>query len=212
VSYPPGSGYPPPYGASTPPYGAPPPGYGSFPPQRPPSTAPAYLTGALFGVCGVLTLVSALVSWDGTTDNQDILAAVVGVVFSGDLTGNVDFAISAAMTVACSTLTFAAILLLTRLSFVRWVLAVIGGIVTAYYLYALIYLLSHHAASVIGLVVVALLLWLGATVLAVLPVTGRAMRGAAGRYPPQYSPQYPPQYPPSAQAPPYGPGGGYRAP
>ncbi|MFL6142808.1 MAG: hypothetical protein ACJ72N_13185 [Labedaea sp.] len=193
MSYPPGSGYPPPYGV-------PPTGYGYFP-QRPPSTAPAYLTAVLFLACGAMTLVFALVSWDGTADNQDILAAVVGVVFSGDLTGNVDFAISAAMTVACSTLFFAAILLLTRLGFLRWVLAVIGGIVTAYYLYAVIYLLTHHAAGVMGLVSVALLLWLGATVLAVLPVTGRAMRGGGYRYPP----------PAPAQPQPYGPGW-YRAP
>ena len=191
MSYPPQPGYPP--------YGAPPPGYGYFQPQRPPSTVPAYLTAVLFLICGAMTLVFALISWDGTTGNQDILAAVVGVVLSGDLTGNVDFAISASMTVACTTITFA-VILLARLGFARWVLAAIGGIVTAYYLYALIYLLTHHAASVIGLVVVALLLWLGATVLAVLPVTGRAMRGGARRYAPP------------VPAPPYDPGGWYRAP
>jgi hypothetical protein len=182
VSYPPQPGYPPPYGA-------PPPGYGYYPPQRPPSTAPAYLAAGLFLACGVLSLVFAIVSWDGTTSSGNMLAAVIGIVFSKETTDNVDFGISATMTVACTTLTFA-LVLLARLEFVRWILVVLGALVTFYYVYAVIYLLAHDAASVIGLAVVALLLWAAATVVAVLPATGRAMRGARPRQP--YGP--PPTY------------------
>jgi uncharacterized membrane protein YfcA len=179
VSYPPQPGYPQ--------YGAPPPGYG-YPPPRP-SPALAYLTAALFLACGALSLVLAIISWDGTTDTPEALVATIGAAFSDDVTGNVDFAIATTMTVACTTITFA-LVQLARLDFVRWILAVIGGIVTAYYVYAVIYLLSHDGAEVIALVIVAFLLWLAATVVAVLPATGRAMRR---RQQPGYQPA--PPYP-----------------
>jgi hypothetical protein len=183
VSYPPQPGYPPPYGG-------PPPGYGYYPP-RPPSTAPAYLTAGLFLVCGVLSLVIAIVSWDGTTEAGSVLAAVIGIAFSEETTRNVDFGIAATMTVACTTLTFA-LIALARLDFMRWILGVLGAIVAAYYVYALIWLLSHDGGSVIGLALGALLLWLAATVTAFLPATGRAMRGAERRFaqPPAPPPQY----------------------
>jgi hypothetical protein len=126
--------------------------------------------------------VLAIVGWSGESESPEALAALVGVAFSDDLTGNIDFAISATMTVACTTLTFA-LVGLARLEFVRWILAVVGGLVTAYYVYAIIYLLSHDGGEVIALVLVAFLLWLGSTVVAVLPATGRAMRGKQPRPP-----------------------------
>jgi hypothetical protein len=183
--------YPPPPPGYPPPYGAPPPGYGYYPPQRPPSLAPAYLTVVLFLVCGAMSLVFAIVSWDGTTDSGNTLAAVIGIVFSAERTDNIDFGISATMTVACTTLTFA-LVLLGRFEFVRWILVVLGALITAYYLYAIIWILAHDSASVVGLPVVALLLWAAATVVALLPATGRAMRGAQPQYIPPPPP--PPQY------------------
>ena len=99
------------------------------------------------------------------------------------------------MTVACSTLTFA-LLLFFRLDFVRWVLGVIGGLVTVYYVYAIIKLLSDDLGDYIAMVIVSFALWAAATVVVLLPATGRAMRGYQRRlagHPPQYPQQYPPQ-------------------
>jgi hypothetical protein len=181
VSYPPQPGYPQQWGY--PPYRA--------LPSGPASTVLAYVTAGLFMACGVLSLVCAVVSWDGRTDATGVLAAVIGIVFSGETTGNVDFGISVTMTVACTTLTFA-LVLLARLGFVRWILGGVGALVTVYYVYAVIYLLAHDGAAVVGLVIAALLLWLAATIVAFLPATGQAMRGARPR--PGYQPM-PPQPP-----------------
>jgi hypothetical protein len=166
------------------------PGYG--PPQQygPPSTALAYVSALLFLICGALVLAATIIGWNGTAESPDLVIAIPGLAFSFDLTNNVDFAISAGMTVACSTLTFA-LLLFFRLDFVRWVLAVVGGLVTVYYLYAIIKFLSDDLADVIAMVIVSFALWAAATVVALLPATGRAMRGyqrkLAGyqQYPPQ---------------------------
>jgi hypothetical protein len=79
------------------------------------------------------------------------------------------------MTVACSTTTFA-LVLFARLGFVRWILAGIGSLVMLYYVVALLYLLANGAGEYLAWPAVALLLWAGATVVAVLPATGRAMR------------------------------------
>lgn len=191
--------------------GPPPPGYGygyGYPPQRP-GTALAYTMVAVFLVCGLLALIFAIISWSGNSgDNPDVLAAVIGIVFSEDITGNVDFGISATMTVACTTITFA-LVALARLEAIRWILAVLGGLVTAYYLYAIIYLLANDGGSVIALPIVSFLLWLGATVVALLPATGRAMRGKGGAARPPYPPGMYQQggYPPGQQRYPgyYGP-------
>jgi hypothetical protein len=169
-------------------YPGPPPGYGPYGAQGPygpygppaPSTAPAYLSAGLFLISALLVLLAAIVGWNGTADNPDLVAALVGIAFSEDLTGNIDFAISASMTVACTTLTFA-LVLLARLDPVRWVLAFVGGLTAVYYLYAIIWLVSNDAAEVIAMVVVALLLWSAATVVVLLPHTARAMRGRQRR-------------------------------
>jgi hypothetical protein len=154
------------------------PGYAPYhhPYQARPGTALAYVAAGLFLCCSALSLVFAVIGWDGSADKPEAMAALVGIVFSEDLTGNVDFAISATMTVACSVATFA-IVLLFRVNVVRWILGVIGVIVTGYYVYALIYLLAHDAGSVVSLVVTALILWLATTVVALIPPTGKAMRG-----------------------------------
>jgi hypothetical protein len=139
-----------------------------------PSTAPAYAAAAIFGACSLLSFVLAVASWSGT-GNLHFTAAVIGVVFSESLTGNIDFGISATMTVACSTLTFAA-LLTTRLGFIRWILVSIGAIVSVYYVVALVYLVSHDAGRYVSVALLSLFLWASATTIGALPSTARAMR------------------------------------
>jgi hypothetical protein len=171
VSYPPqGHG---PQGYS--PYGPPPPGYGPYGYGRP-GPALAYVTAIAFVVLGALALMLAINGWDGTSDNGTLVAALVGVAFTEDLTGNVDFAISATMSVACSSILFG-LAMFARLEFVRWLLAVVGALMTAYYLYAIIWILSNDGGEFVAMALVSWVLWLAATVLAVLPATGRAMRG-----------------------------------
>jgi hypothetical protein len=177
VSYPP-QGHPPGGYQS---YGPPPYGHGQYPDRPAPTTAPAYVSATVFLVCGALALMLAIIGWNGSSDNPDMIAALVGVAFTDDLTGNADFAISTTMTVACTTLTFA-LVLFSRLGFARWVLAFVGGVVTLYYLYAVIWLLSNDAGEVISMTLVSWVLWLTATVLVLLPHTGRAMRGRYPRY------------------------------
>jgi hypothetical protein len=186
VSYPPQPGYPPNYGQQPQPqyYGAPQPGYGHGypPPPGRPTPALAYGAAALFLLGAVLVFTFAGISWNGKNDNAHVLAAVFGLAFSDDLTGNVDFAITASMFVGGFTTLFA-LLLFARLEPIRWILAVIGGLVSAYYLYALIWLLSEDAAKYMGLTALCFVLWLGATILTLLPATGRAMRGRRPAYP-----------------------------
>lgn len=144
------------------------------PVRRPINPLPAYITGLLFVGCALLSFVLALLSWDGT-GNRNALAAVVGILYSGRVTGNVDFGISMTMTVACTTLTFA-VILLARLAFARWVLAALGGLIAAYYAAAIVYLVAHHAVNVIGLPMLAFLLWTAATAMSLAPFTAKAMR------------------------------------
>lgn len=193
VSYPP-QGYGP---QGYQPYGSPPPGYGQYgpAPAGPASPALAYITAIVFIVCGALSLMLAINGWDGTSDNGTMMVALIGAAFTEDATGNVDFAISVTMSVACTALLFG-LLQFTRLGFVRWILAVVGGLVTVYYVYAIIWILSNDGGEYIAMVLVAWLLWLFATVLAALPATGRAMRQRVppGMPPGYQQPGYPPGY------------------
>jgi hypothetical protein len=169
--YPQGYGQGPGYGAGHG-YGGPPPPYG---PQRP-STAIAYVCVVLFLLCGAFALIGAIVGWDGSSDSADMMASLIGIAFTEDLTGNVDFAISTSLSVACTTLIFA-LVLISRLEFVRWVLGFVGAVTSVYYIYAIIWLLSNDGEEVIAVPLLAWVLWTGATVLVLLPQTRRAMRG-----------------------------------
>jgi hypothetical protein len=180
VSYPP-QGYGP---QGYQPYSAPPPGYGPYG-YGPPSPALAYITAVVFILCGGLGLMTAIMSWDGTTDAVEIVLAVIGIAFKPENRTNFDFAIVITMIVSCTTLLFA-LLMFTRLGFVRWVLAVLGALVTLYYVYAIIWVLSHDGGKYIAMVLVAWIVWLVATVMAMLPATGRAMRRR--RQPPAMGP------------------------
>lgn len=167
MSYPPQPGYYPPQH-----------GYNPYGPPRPPgpNNAPAFLSAGLFLLCGVLALIITIISWEGDSDNVDVVIALVAAAFTEDVTGNLDFAISVSMSVACTTLTFA-LLLFARLDFVRWILAFVGALVTVYYLYAIIKVLSDGGGEFIAMILVSFLLWTAATVVVLLPHTGRAMRG-----------------------------------
>jgi hypothetical protein len=124
----------------------------------------------------VFALIGAILGWDGESDSPDMVATIIGVAFTEDVTGNIDFAIALSMSVACTTLTFA-LVLIARLEFVRWILGFVGAVTSLYYIYAIIWLLSNNGEDVIALPLVAWLLWTGATVLVLLPMTARAMRG-----------------------------------
>jgi hypothetical protein len=149
------------------------PGYG--PPPKP-STAPAYATALLFTMCSVLTLVVALLSWDGTTHNFKVLVSVPGMAFTKDITGNVDFAITFSM-ITMGVVALLAALLAARLAFARILLGIIGGILVLYFVYALVKLLVDGAGGeLVTPLLLSLLLWLVAEVLVLLPVTKQAMR------------------------------------
>jgi hypothetical protein len=141
------------------------------------SPVPAFAAAALFLACAIQSFVFAFSTW-GSDSNPYLRAALVGIVFSGEVTGNADFAVSATMTVACSTTTFT-LALFARLNFVRWILVAIGALVTVYYFFALMYIAAHGGAKLIAVPTVALLLWVAATTVALLPATAHAMRGHA---------------------------------
>lgn len=167
--YAPQPGYYPAPGPGQPQYG-----YAPYPPaqHRPATAMPIYLTALLFLACAVFTLIIALTNWFGTP-GPNAVAALVGLSFSGDITGNVDFAISASMTVGCTTATVA-LLLFFRLAFARWILVGLGALVIIAYVVGVIDLSSNGAGDYIALPIVALALWAGAVVVALLPITSRA--------------------------------------
>ena len=143
------------------------------------SPAPAYIAAAVFATCAVLSYLVAGMGWTGTEGNLNALAAMIGMAFSADVTGNGDFGVALTMTVA-STVLCGALVLALRWNPVRWILAAVGALVAVYYGYAFIYLLTnnvlHYATGPVLIVVVALLLWTAATVLVLLPHTAAAMR------------------------------------
>jgi hypothetical protein len=71
-----------------------------------------------------------------------------------------------------------ALLLIARPRPVRYLLAIVGGTVTLYYAYAIFNLLLRGFERYMTLVYLGVLLWFSATLLALLPVTRRAMGGA----------------------------------
>jgi hypothetical protein len=158
-----------------PPGYGPPPGWG--PPPRP-STAPAFLTGGLWLLVSVLCFVLAgLNSADGKGVRQTPEAAValLGLAFPRGVIGNGDPAIVATY-VAGGVVLLLAALVFARLGFARWILAGLGFLVVAYYVYAVIRLTINHGGTLIIVPGVALMLWLAATMVSVLPPVGKAMR------------------------------------
>jgi len=144
------------------------------PVRRRPSTLPAYVTAGLFLLCSVEALLIGIALWAGSR-NTFLLAGAVGMVFSGKVTGNIDFGVSATMTIGCTTFTFAAIMF-SRLPVVRWVLAGLGGLMVAYYASAIIFIVVRAPAELVVVPLLSLLAWTLATAAAMLPFTGRALR------------------------------------
>jgi hypothetical protein len=157
-------------------------GYGYDGAQPKPSTAPAYASAVVFAMCSVLTLVVALISWNGRTSNYKALVAVPGMAFSKDITGNVDFAITASM-IIMGVVALLTLLLAVRLEFARVLVGIVGGIVVLYFAYALVKLLIDEApGAFVTPVLLSFLLWLVADVLVFLPVTKRAMRRPSAQW------------------------------
>ncbi|HEX8866119.1 MAG TPA: hypothetical protein VF821_10735 [Lentzea sp.] len=147
------------------------------PPPRP-STAPAFLAGGLWLLVSVLCFVlAALNSADGKGVRQTPEAAValLGLAFGRDVIGNGDAAIAATYTAGGVVLLFTA-LLLARLGFARWILAGLGFLVSIYYVFAVVRLAVNHAGTFIIVPGIALLLWLAASMVSVIPPVGKAMR------------------------------------
>ncbi|MGH3629350.1 MAG: hypothetical protein ACRDRL_18170 [Sciscionella sp.] len=185
------------------------PGYPA--PYQPPRRSPnlmAYVAASLFLACATLSIIAAIMgpntNYRGTDaygthigriwEYPSMAIAMIGTAFTdGNAASPVTRGTPAGFTWGFAALTLVlAVLLYRRLSFARWTLCVVGFLLTAYYLYAMIWALSHGAGSHIFIAFLALVLWVAASVIVVLPPAGRAMRGYRPRfagYPPP-----PPQY------------------
>lgn len=141
-----------------------------------PSTAPAFLAGGLWLLVSVLCFVLAgLNSDEGVRQTPEAAVALLGLAFGRDVIGNGDAAIAATYTAGGVVLLLAG-LLFARLGFARWVLAALGFLVAGYYVFAVIRLTINHGGTLIIVPGVALMLWLAASMVSVLPPVGRAMR------------------------------------
>ncbi|NEE02653.1 hypothetical protein [Phytoactinopolyspora halotolerans] len=137
------------------------------------------MSGLLFVACSVLSFILAIAGWDGPNQAEpEVTIALVGFAFAdlADPTTNLDYTIVTTMIVAGTTLLLA-VLQMVRLPFARFVLAIIGTLLSIYYVFALIDALTSDfpMEDFIALVIVALVLWVAATVVVVLPATANAM-------------------------------------
>ncbi|MEV6237886.1 hypothetical protein [Lentzea sp. NPDC051838] len=154
-------------------------------PQQPPpgwsprpSVAPAFLAGGLWLLVAVLCFVlAALNSEDGkgVAQTPEAAVALLGLAFGRGVIGNGDPAIVATY-VAGGVVLLLTALLMARLGFARWILAGLGFLVSAYYVFAVIRLAVNHGGTLIIVPGIALLLWLAASMVAVIPPVGKAMR------------------------------------
>lgn len=176
--------YPPmPQGGDPRQYGYPPPPYGYSPPPHgysspPVSSAPALWSSMLFGLCALLCFVFAIPGFDGPKVSTGTrLAALIGQMFSEYTTRNIDFGVSVTITVGCTT-ALLAVLVGCRFGIARWILVGLSTVVALYYVYALVRMVDLDVpARFYPWIVVALMSWTSAAIVAALPVTGRAMRG-----------------------------------
>ncbi|RAS65072.1 hypothetical protein C8D87_105567 [Lentzea atacamensis] len=156
-----------------PPGYGPPPGWG--PPPKP-STAPAFLAGGLWLLVSVLCFVLAgLNTADGVGQTPRAAVALIGIMLPPGIVGNGDAVIAATYT-AGGVVLLLVVLLFARLGFARWIAAALGFLVVVYYIFAIVRLTTFHGGTFIIVPGVALLLWLAASMVSVLPPVGRAMR------------------------------------
>ncbi|OQO90542.1 hypothetical protein B1813_13350 [Saccharomonospora piscinae] len=157
------------------------PGFPGHPRQGVASPATAYVAAALFVPAVLMAFAGAAVGWigGGTADSEGeygLLLSLVGAAVTHRVTGDISFAVATTTTVAC----LAGVLVLAlfaRLNAVRRALGGLGCVVVAYYVYALVYLLTEDAGSLALIPLVTFLLWTVPTVVVLLPPVGRAMRG-----------------------------------
>lgn len=124
----------------------------------------------------VLCFVLAGLNTDeGVRQTPEAAVALLGLAFGRDVIGNGDAAIAATYTAGGVVLLLAG-LLFARLGFARWILAALGFLVTGYYVFAVIRLTINHGGTLIIVPGVALMLWLAASMVSVLPPVGKAMR------------------------------------
>ncbi|KOV82293.1 hypothetical protein [Nocardia sp. NRRL S-836] len=111
----------------------------------------------------------------GIRQTPEAAVALLGLALPRSVIGNGDPAIVATYVAGGVVLLFA-VLLFARLGFARWVLAALGFVITAYYVFVVVRMATTYVSSFLVVPVIALLLWLTAVVVSVLPVVGRAMR------------------------------------
>lgn len=126
-------------------------------------------------VSALCFVLAGLNSDKGVRQTPEAAVALIGMGLPRSLIGNGDAAIAATY-VAGGVVLLLAALLFARLGFARWVLAALGFVVVGYYIYFVVRVSLIHVSSILIVPVVALLLWLVATVVSVLPPVGRAMR------------------------------------
>ncbi|MDX8052683.1 hypothetical protein SK571_25140 [Lentzea sp. BCCO 10_0798] len=141
-----------------------------------PSVASAFLAGGLWLLVAVLCFVLAgLNSADGIRQTPEAAVALLGPAFGRGFIANGDPAIVATY-VAGGVVLLLAALVIARLGFARWILAGLGFLVCAYYVFAVVRLTIDHGGTLIIVPSIALMLWLAASMVSVLPPVGRAMR------------------------------------
>jgi len=111
----------------------------------------------------------------GIRQTPEAAVALLGLAFGHGVVGNGDPAIVATY-VAGGVVLLLTALLLARLGFARWVLAGLGFLVVAYYVFAVIRLTINHGRTLIIVPGIALMLWLAASMVSVIPPVGKAMR------------------------------------
>jgi len=126
-------------------------------------------------VSALCFVLAGLNSDKGVRQTPEAAVALIGMGLPRSLIGNGDAAIAATY-VAGGVVLLLAALLFARLGFARWILAALGFVVVGYYIYFVVRVSLIHVSSILIVPVVALLLWLVATVVSVLPPVGRAMR------------------------------------
>lgn len=111
----------------------------------------------------------------GVKQTPEAAVALLGLAFGRGFIGNGDPAIVATY-VAGGVVLLLAALLFARLGFARWILAGLGVLVVMYYVFAVVRLTINHGGTLIIVPGVALMLWLAATMVSVIPPVGQAMR------------------------------------
>ena len=201
------------------PYG--PPGYAASPAgPRKPSRAMAYVTAiVLLPVITILSFAMGSTDYSPGEFATHMWVTMTGLALLNIYDETVDASIIATL-VYVSILVLSAVLLFARVGFARWVAAGFGFLGFAYYVFAPIrFTMIGFAVVEDGRTVetelpgefvvfpwIVAFLLLIASIMAVLPVTGRAMRGYKPKQPMGPSGYVPPGYPPPGHGAPPGHG------